>query len=85
MKEIIKRYIIQNGCVGNSMLFWKKDGVGYTTELDEAERFTITKARKIKRDCKSSHIFTIWHEAYLYSKRTYHVNTQHCSITEAKK
>ena len=32
------------GCVGNDILFWAKDGRGYTTDVSKAHIFTEEKA-----------------------------------------
>ena len=42
-----KNYYIQNGHVGNTMLFWRKEGKGYTTNLDEAGIWDEESARTI--------------------------------------
>lgn len=33
-------FYIQNGFVGNCVLFWAKDGCGYTTNIDKAQTYT---------------------------------------------
>ena len=38
-----------SGCVGNSMLFWRVDGCGYTVDLDEAWKVTKARADEICR------------------------------------
>ncbi|MDH1403700.1 hypothetical protein [Pseudomonas sp. GD03730] len=47
-------WVIQDGrsLVGDRMLFWAKDGRGYTTELDQAEHWTqeAAQARNIGRE-----------------------------------
>lgn len=35
-----KLYYIQNGYVGNAILWWGIDSKGYTTDLDKAGRYT---------------------------------------------
>lgn len=42
-----KMYYIQNGYVGNSMLWWAIDRKGYTTEIDKAGKFTKEEAKVI--------------------------------------
>jgi len=42
-----KQYYIQNGWVGNSVLWWGIDSKGYTTEIDKAGRFTKQQANSI--------------------------------------
>jgi hypothetical protein len=44
------RYYVQNikaGYVGNNPMFWKKNGNGYTSYIDDAEQFTREEARKL--------------------------------------
>lgn len=45
-------YYLQNGVVGNDMLFWRKDGEGYTTNLEEAEVFTKKEAFSLSKENK---------------------------------
>lgn len=42
-----KLYYIQNGWVGNAVLWWGKDSHGYTTEIDKAGKFTKEETKKI--------------------------------------
>lgn len=46
-----KTYFIQDTrqFVGNAVLWWRVDGCGYTTELDEAWEVDEQKARSIER------------------------------------
>lgn len=41
-----QKYYLQDSrqIVGNDMLFWKLKGAGYTTNLDEAEQYTLEEA-----------------------------------------
>ena len=78
------KYVIQNGYVGNAMLFWKKEGAGYTTNLDDSELFEKEAAEKIQTNCKSSHNFEVWPIDYLRTKIEPCVESQRCSHEEAK-
>jgi len=40
-------YYIQNGWVGNAILWWGKESFGYTTEIDKAGKYTKEEAKKI--------------------------------------
>lgn len=40
-------YYIQNGYVGNAILWWAIDSRGYTTELEKAGKFTKEEAEGI--------------------------------------
>lgn len=42
-----KYYYIQNGFVGNAVLWWGKDHQGYTTDFYQAGRYTESEAKKI--------------------------------------
>lgn len=42
-----KLYYIQNGWVGNAVLWWAKDSKGYTTEIKNAGRFTKAETQQI--------------------------------------
>lgn len=76
-------YVIQNGYVGNSLLLWRKEGHGYTTDLSDAHLFTRAEAEKIVKSCASSHNFQIWPKGYLDLKKEYHVDSQDCRRSEA--
>ena len=46
-----KLYYIQNkGFVGNCLIFWRKDGHGYTCNLDKAWKVSLEKAKEICKD-----------------------------------
>jgi len=47
MSEEKDLYYIQNGYVGNAILWWAIDGKGYTTEISKAGKFTKDEAKKI--------------------------------------
>ena len=52
MKAKEKLYYIQNGYVGNAILWWGKDSKGYTTEIDKAGKYTHAEAKQIiQRPC----------------------------------
>ncbi len=42
-----KLYYIQNGYVGNAILWWGVDGGGYTTNFLEAGKYTYAEAKDI--------------------------------------
>lgn len=57
-------YLLQNvsaGYIGNSPLFWKEGGGGYTQSVDEAKRFTPDEASKVVRSTKGTHRWKRWH------------------------
>ena len=47
MKKEDKLYYIQNGWVGNAILWWGVNSKGYTTEIDKAGKYTYAEAKKI--------------------------------------
>lgn len=58
-----KLYLLQNctaGFVGNSPVFWREGGSGYTPWIDEAKRWTFQEARLQIRSTKGSHRWKLW-------------------------
>ena len=56
-------YLLQNlnaGYCGNSPLFWKEGGSGYTPNIDEAKRWTWKECQTEIRATKSSHSWNAW-------------------------
>lgn len=56
-------YYLQNvgaGYIGNSPIFWAKDGHGYTQWLDDAEKMTAEEAKKIIASTRGSHKWKRW-------------------------
>ncbi len=56
-------FYIQNvgaGYLGNSPIWWGKNGCGYTQWLDEAHRFTSDEADKTIDGCRGSHVLKKW-------------------------
>ncbi len=57
-----KLFYLQNssaGYLGNSPLFWKRGGNGYTQWIDDAELFTLSEIHKIT-DSTKSHTWEVW-------------------------
>lgn len=68
-------YLLQNcsgGYVGNSPVFWCKDGSGYTQWIDEAKRWTKEEAEKQIWSTRGSHTWKMWSVAEIeaVAKRT---------------
>lgn len=40
-------YYIQNGYIGNAVLWWAKDSKGYTTDITKAGKYTKAEAKRI--------------------------------------
>lgn len=58
-----KLYLLQNcnaGYIGNSPLFWREGGSGYTQWIDEAKHWTYAEARAQIRATKGSHRWKMW-------------------------
>ena len=56
-------YLLQNetaGYVGDSPLFWKEGGCGYTAEVDKAKRFTWQEAGNVIRSTRGTHRWKRW-------------------------
>lgn len=51
---------VTRGYVGNSPVFWRKGGGGYTPNIDDAEQFTAERVREIKRSTHGSHVWRRW-------------------------
>lgn len=59
------KYYLQNtsaGFLGNSPVFWRKGGSGYTQWIDEAELFGKDEAQRIARSTKTTHGFVLWRQ-----------------------
>jgi hypothetical protein len=42
-----KLYYIQNGWLGNAIVWWAKDRKGYTTDIEKAGKYTKDEAKEI--------------------------------------
>lgn len=65
--------------VGNNMLFWRKEGRGYTTNLLEAEVYT-RQAAFAQNACRETDI--PWLKSYIDSKARPAVDFQYCKRDE---
>lgn len=68
-------YLLQNcnaGFVGNSPVFWKEGGCGYTQWIDKAKRWTLEEAQAQIRATHGSHKWQLWKVADIekVAKRT---------------
>lgn len=68
-------YLLQNcsaGYVGNSPMFWREGGSGYTPWIDEAKRWTKQEAEKQIRATRGTHSWAMWSVAEIEAaaKRT---------------
>ncbi len=58
-----RKYLLQNvtaGFVGNSPLFWHKDGGGYTQWIDDAKQWSKDEAESVIRSTRGSHQWQMW-------------------------
>ena len=63
-----KTYLLQNlsaGYVGNSPLFWRDGGSGYTPWINEAKHWTYREAQLQIRSTRGSHQWKIWDIEYV--------------------
>lgn len=67
--------------VGNDILWWAKDGMGYTTDLSKAHVFTKESAMK-QHECRPD-IDIPWPKKYVDSKTRPAVDMQHVDIDVA--
>lgn len=47
MAKTEKQYYIQNGWVGNAILWWAIDSKGYTTDIRKAQKYGKEEAKRI--------------------------------------
>ncbi|MES9872517.1 MAG: hypothetical protein ABW146_05350 [Candidatus Sedimenticola sp. 6PFRAG7] len=77
-----EQYYLQDkrSYVGNDILWWAKDGKGYTTDLSQAEVYTKEKALAQHR-CRETDI--PWPKEYVDKRTRPAVDMQYVSINEA--
>jgi len=68
-------YLLQNcsgGYVGNSPVFWRKGGSGYTPWIDDAQRWTKESAEFQIQSTRGTHAWQMWSVAEIeaVAKRT---------------
>jgi hypothetical protein len=68
------KYYVSSGFVGNCMLWWRKDGHGYSCDLLQAEIFNDTdpQLQTIAKDKK----YRIWEKDYILSCASSHVDSE---------
>ena len=72
MEEIYLLQCLNIGYVGNSPMFWREGGSGYTPWIDEAERWTRQEAESLIRSTSGTHDWEMWSlaEVEAIAKRT---------------
>jgi len=71
----VKQYYVEraaSGYVGNCLLWWAKDGHGYTCDLSRAEVFDEAAAGRLAQDM----VFRVWEKTYIDSCTQPHVDHQ---------
>lgn len=66
--------------VGNDMLFWAKDGAGYTTDLSKAHVYAKDEALSLHRQRETD---IPWPKSYIDARTRPAVDMQYVSRTEA--
>ena len=69
-------YIQKHGYVGNSILWWKYNNAGYTTNIDQARVFTEDEAKKL---CKDVDGCIAWNKDHIDNNISKHVDMQNVS------
>lgn len=78
-----REYYIQDkrSMVGNSMLWWRKGGLGYGCNLAEAEVFSLERAQALIRS--SGYKYRAWPKEYIDQRVSQHVDLQHVELDSA--
>lgn len=82
-KELVEKFsddttfYIQNGFVGNSILWWALNGHGYTTDIFNAQIYT--KKEVLERFVNGRLSDVIWESKHVQSKIKHHVDSQYLS------
>jgi hypothetical protein len=71
-------FYIQNGYVGNSVLWWAKDSKGYTTNIEDAHKFTKKEIQKSFIESKREED-RIWFVEHVEKHIKKHVDGQYLS------
>lgn len=68
-----KAYVIQNGFVGNCMMFWALNDSGYTCHLSNVQTYTLEEAQ---RKCRPENDEKVWPAIYVKNAATYMIDHQ---------
>lgn len=76
-------FVLQDsrGNTGDRLMFWAKDGAGYTTNLDNAQRYTKEQATSQNESRESD---LPWPVAYLMDRHTLAVDCQNVKLDEVE-
>lgn len=83
LEESIEKFYIRDTrqCVGNCLLWWRKGGSGYTTDLDEAGQYSKEEAEKI---CKNRSTDIMYPVGVMIKISERHVDHQRIPEGESK-
>lgn len=73
------KFYIQSGYVGNSVLWWRKNSSGYTTNIDDAQQYSRNEILKSHLNCRDED--HIWESEHVLKNVSKHVNSQHLDLT----
>lgn len=65
--------------VGNSMLWWRENGCGYTTNIEQAGTFSSARAYG-QNESRAEDI--PWRKVYIDARMSFHVNVDHVNKSE---
>ena len=71
----MKYYVQKHGYVGNSLMWWRKGGHGYTCDIDDAEVFDGND-ESFKRIIKDKEKFSAWEKDYIDLCSSRHVDSE---------
>lgn len=80
MSEFLFYLQDSRGYVGNDVLWWAKDGKGYTTDLSKAETYTKGEAQRMHDNRRSD---VPWPKSYIDAKTRPAVDMQYIKRDEA--
>lgn len=68
--------------VGDCLLFYRKEGTGYTCDIDDAEEFDRDQAESIVRQTGDK--FRMWNKNYIDSVAKRHANSEYVDYSKAE-
>lgn len=75
-------YVQKEGTwAGNSMLWWKKGGAGYSPDIKEARMFSEAEAKKICDGFNTDK--KMWPKKYIDERIEHHIDMQGCDYRDA--
>lgn len=74
-------YYMQNGFLGDTMYFWRKNNAGYTSNIDEARLWTAAAAKR-QHECRVQDV--PWPAEYIQARAKRCVNVQAVSLKDVE-